>query len=354
MATLDATETRLSPHFLLSDMVGCASVYSRGLANPFEKLPGRDVRLDNGRALCEEALEPILATVGAFSISYGFICPGVSQELVTYQDWRKPSHHRWDLGAAVDICPHHYVLQSVAKGALPEDGAPILFALDHLQELPLSRLITYSESPYICVAVSAKEVEDGEPRGAWYENRYEGKKGSKPDYRKYSSAAARHNALARLSEHGLPCPWTGHGHPTYHGGGRRQLHHIRTSRYTMVTDWLYDEMFVREGVRNTPSLDKPEVKAAFELAGRAYDHILETTGYPRFSIVSAYTSHLSRDRIAGRDWRKGRVEFEIVPPEYADVAQTAATINLAPNHSRWINAEPDGDRIRVSVDRDWR
>lgn len=144
MAVLDPTVTRLSPHFLLSDMMGCSSVYSKGLPNRFDKHQGVDSRLVNGKALCENALEPLLASVGAFSISYGFISPEVSREIVTYQDWRTPSHHRWDLGAAVDICPHYYVLKSIAKGATNETGAPILFALNEMADLPLSRLITYS------------------------------------------------------------------------------------------------------------------------------------------------------------------------------------------------------------------
>lgn len=316
MGLLNPTKTRLSPHFLLSDVMGCSSVYSRGLANVFDKQPGTDVRLTNLRALCENALEPILAEVGPISVTYGFISPEVSRELVTYQDWRKPSHHRADLGAAVDIIPHHFVLQSSAKNATNESGAPIMFALEHLDALPLSRLITYSESPCICVAVSAEEVETGTVRGAWYENRYKGAKGQKPQYLKYPSQAARTRALQNLCECGLDHPWSGHGYPTYHGGGRRQLHHIRASRFTMITDFLYDENFVSQGVRNQPSLDNPMVKQGFELAGKAYDYLIQTSGLPRLSIVSGYTSHLSPGWIEERDWRSGDVSFEIVPPQY--------------------------------------
>src|SRR5690606_16652309 len=81
MGILNPTTTRLSPHFLLSDVMGCSSVYARGLANVFDKKPGTDIRLTNLRALCENALEPILASVGSFSITYGFISPEVSREL---------------------------------------------------------------------------------------------------------------------------------------------------------------------------------------------------------------------------------------------------------------------------------
>lgn len=355
MAILDPTAFRLSPHFLLSDLMGCSSVYTRGFRNYLDKQPGIDPRIANGQALCEQALEPLLAIVGSFSVSYGFICPELSRHIVTYQDWRKPSHHRWDLGAAVDICPHHYVLQSTSKDASAETGAPIIFALEHMQDLPLSRLITYSESPFICVAVSAEEVEQNVARMAWYENRYGGKKGAKPDFIKYSSAATRAKALAALTDQGLKTKWTGHGYPTYHGGGRKQLHHIRVSKYTMVTDWLFDEMCVREGVKNQPSLDKPEVLEAFQLAGAAYDAILKHTGIPRLSIVSAYTSHLSDAWIDGRDWRTGPVTFEVVPPEYLGVDGLRKAIMesdlMWPCVFGKMDMVDDGDRMQITVQR---
>ncbi|MGZ7230907.1 hypothetical protein ACXWOM_10635, partial [Streptococcus pyogenes] len=76
---------------------------------------------------------------------YGFISPELSRKIVKYQDPDKPSHHRWDLGAAADICVHDWV-QTLAPGAVGTTGAPVHFALRHLRDLPISRLITYSES----------------------------------------------------------------------------------------------------------------------------------------------------------------------------------------------------------------
>ncbi len=362
MAILDPTRTRLSAHFLLSDMIGCQSVYSKGLPNVFEK-SGRDVRLENGKALCENVLEPLIALAGSVSISYGFISPELSREIVTYQDPRKPSHHRWDLGAAVDVCVHRAVLQSIAKtnaSPLEHDwNSPIGFALEHLRKMPLSRLITYSESPYICMAVSADEVSRGEPRGAWYENRYTGKPKVKPEYIKYPTAALRERAHKRLGDVGLPYGWVGKGYPTYHGGGYKQYQHMRVSDYTMVSDWLFDEEFVREGVRNAPSLDNENVMQAFKIAGATYDYLLAITGLPRLSIVSAYTSHLSQGWMAGRDWRAGDVSFEIVPPAYlsaekfiqeavkGDSSVMGRMFVLFGN----IAMEPDEDRVIVTVRR---
>lgn len=342
MGILNPTQTRLSPHFLLSDMMGCATVYTTGFPNVFNKHNGHDERLANGKALCEHALEPILALVGPISISYGFICPELSREIVTYQDWRKPSHHRWDLGAAVDICPHNWV-QNLTSG-VNDTTSPIEFALRHLQEMPLSRLITYSESPYICVAVSDEEVRTGKPRMAWYENRFQGKAGAKPDYRKYPSETSRSNALKRLEQDGMDVAWEGRGYPSYHGGGRKQLHHIRVSRYTMLTDWLYDEQWVTDGVKNIPPISaSSDVWDAFIRAGEVYDTLIDLTGLPRFSIVSGYTSPKSAGWIENHDWRGDRIEFELVPPAY----KKPSDVVLSCLFGGW----PEGAYIKAADDR---
>ena len=349
MGVLNPTRTRLSPHFLLSDMMGCNSVYSEGYPNVFNKQPGFDERLANGKALCENALEPILALIGPISISYGFISPSLSDKIVKYQDPRKPSHHRWDLGAAVDICPHAWV-QLLTPDANVGGDSPISFALNHLQDLPLSRLITYSESPYICIAVSDEEVRTGRPRMAWYENRYTGKSGAKPDYRKYPNQGARDRALARLTEDGMDFDWVGKGFPTYHGGGRKQMHHIRTSKYTMMTDWLYDEEWVTEGVKNVPSVLDPAVLEAFSLAGEVYDTLIELTGLPRFSIVSGYTSPRSAGWIPNHDWRGDTIEFELVPPEYKKPEEIILTL-LFGGWPKDTYIKAVDDRLLITIER---
>lgn len=314
MGILTPSEVRLSPHFLLSDFMGCDSVYALGLPNTFNKLDGFDKRLANGQALCENALEPILALVGPISVSYGFIAPSLSREIVTYQDWRKPSHHRWDLGAAADICPHNWV--QGRHCSMLCDSSPIEFALMHLQDMPISRLITYSESPFLCVAVSAEEVEAQEPRMAWYENRYTGRAKAKPQYLKYPTAQARQRALDGLEAGERVHDWQGAGFPTYHGGGRRQLHHVRISKYTVLSDWLYDDEWVHDGVKNVPHMSDENVRDAFRRVGEIYDHIIDKTGLPRMSIVSGYTNPRSAGWLEHHDWRGRKICFELIPPAY--------------------------------------
>lgn len=351
MAILNPTETRLSPHFLLSDFMGCNSVYSKGYRNVFEKV-GLDLRLDNAKALCDNVLEPILANAGPVTISYGFISPELSSKIVHYQDPHKPSHHRWDLGAAADICVHNWV-QSFAQLAKLSHASPIEFALTHMSDMPLSRLITYSESPYICAAVSAVEIHRGEPRMAWYENRYAGKPRCKPDYRKLGSDRLREEALHDIMQDGFEHDWRGAGYPTYHGGGTKQFQHRRTGKYTMVSDWLFDEEFVREGVPNEPMLINALVREAFDIAGHAYDLLIDNLGVPRLSIVSAYTSPLSLRHIKGRDWTGDQIVFEVVPPEYRPPKDARVRALLWPAVSDIMNIEVDEDRLIITVDREY-
>ncbi|MGZ7184215.1 hypothetical protein ACXWN3_09790, partial [Streptococcus pyogenes] len=70
---------------------------------------------------------------------------------------------------------------------------------------------------------------------------------------------------------------------------------------------------------NIPRTGNPLVREAFQLAGMAYDKLIATSGLPRFSIVSAYTSPEARNApwIEGRDWAGDTIVFEVVAPEYA-------------------------------------
>jgi hypothetical protein len=68
--------------------------------------------------------------------------------------------------------------------------------------------------------------------------------------------------------------WRGSGHPTYHGFGKLQYQHVRTSLYTVMSDWLYDRDKVHFGHANRmpTSMTRYEyVKNMMHYAGRAYD-----------------------------------------------------------------------------------
>ncbi len=314
---MDPRKLWISNHFLLSDFLGNHSVYAKGYANPFQ---GTDKHLGNLGALCIHGLEPILESFGALGISYGYISPDLSAKIVKYQDPQKPSHHRFDLGAAADIIAHDWVTGEATTALdlyVPPTavGSPIMLAhgIDYL-DIPYSRLITYSESPYLCLALAAEEVSTNRPRKAFYENRYTGRAKAKPDYKTYSSPQARTRALELLQEHGLQHDWRGAGYPTYHGGGFNQYHHRRVSRYTMVSDWLFDLKSITNGAKNIPSLGIEEVQDAFAAAGLVYDWMVESWGVPRAPIVGGYVSHTNPYFDPENDWRTGYIQIEVAPP----------------------------------------
>lgn len=356
VAKPDPRRMRLSPHFLLSDFIGNHSVYSRGLANDFRPIKG-DLRLDNGIALCQEGLEPLLRDYGPISVGYGAITPEVSDKVVTYQDPRKPSHHLWSLGAAADIVVHRWVageFRTVIDLTLPESaiGAPISLAhaIDYL-DIPYSRLITYSESPYLCLAISAQECASGAPRKAFYENRYAGRPKVKPMYMQYSTEQARSRALQSLQEAGLQHPWEGAGHPTYHGGGRRQYHHMRVSKYTMVSDWLFDLKSISKGAKNVPSFNHSTVEDSFAAAGLVYDWLITELGIPRASIVAGYVSHLNPYFDPENDWREGTIKFTLALPEYIDIHHAVAATHCQLSQARVETREFEGF-LEVTLDVD--
>lgn len=319
MPVLRPSEYRLSPHFLLSDLMGCSSVYERGLRNVFDAQLPSDIRLAHGAALATEILEPILLQHGPLSISYGFISPELSSSVVTYKNPNEPSYHRWDAGAACDICVHDWV-QFESKHNT--SGAPIMLAhdIDSRMRLPYSRLITYSESPYICIAANEKEIRQwmtgtGLPRAAFYENRFEGTPKAKPKYINMRGDKARQKQRELLESEDLPAHWFGGGFPSYHGGGRKQLHHIRTSRYTMLTDWLYNDDDVYLGKKNIPGAawDAEDARKAFLLAGAVYDKMLTVLDVSRLSIVSG---HREGSAVDGNERfsMEGPFYFSVVPP----------------------------------------
>lgn len=342
--------TRLSSHFILADFLGNDSVYRKGIPNAMRDDAAAELKLANVRALCTHVLEPLMAAYGAFSISYGYIAPDTSRALVRYQDPDKPSHHRFDLGAAADVCVHEWVRrtrQHLDDLFLPESaqGAPIALAhgVDMLGDIPYSRIITYSESPYICVAASAREIAAGKPRRAFYENRFEGQPKVKPAYTSLSTPQARQRHFERLQENGLPAHWEGAGFPTYHGGGRKQYHHIRVSNYTMVSDWLVDLQSIAEGHANAPELASHAVQDSFAAAGIVYDLIRASSGIPRLSITAGYYNPENPNFTRHNDWRTRHIHITLLAEDMTWVGALPEGVSL---HSEGA----EGATLRIDVD----
>lgn len=307
MSYENPTEIRLSEHFLLSDLMGCHSVYAKGYANVFDT-SDRD-KLREGVTLARKLLEPLLDR-SRLSVTYGYISPALSRKIVKYQDPDKPSYHRWDDGAACDVVLHQYI----------HAGVPPIYAAFWIDEnLPTSRTITYSESPCICVATRREEIKKGDPRRALYENRYVGER--KPLYIPYSNNGRKRTE--QKAQVDLTHVWQGNGYPTYHGGGIMQAQHIRTSKYTLLSDFLMSPEAMSQGFVNMPPLSPTgpndelmptqRTMARFIRAGLVYDSLLEATGARRLSIVQAYQSETWRGE-AKSNWKDGAYVC-IVPPE---------------------------------------
>ena len=272
---LDPIRTRLSDSILLSDLMGCTSVYKKGLPNVFEE---DSLKLRQGHLLAE-TLEEISRLSGSpLSFVYGFISPSLSWEIVKYQHPDKPSYHRWDAGAAVDFCAHNHV-----RGKQNDlSNAPISLAWNIDQAgIPYSRMITYSESPIICFATNADEKR---PRKAFYENRYQGELGGKPKYIPIPNGKKRQDKFQELMRDGLEDGWKGHGFPTYHLGGKRGYEHYRTSRYTLLSDFLFDNQKVRDGEPNMPRVNRDLRRIMMEI-GSYIDVLVDAMGGKRVSIV---------------------------------------------------------------------
>ena len=289
---------RLSTHFLLSDFLGCHSVYARGLANRFTF---DEVAIREGEHLCNTLLEPLLEEFGPVSIFYGYISPSLSKAIVKYQDPSKPSYHRWDKGAAADVIFHRQVVRT----------APIFLAHRIDEEFPeYSRMITYAESAGICLATDSRE---STPRRAFYENRYIGP-GVKPLYvRKSSVAAARAKERDSLV---LEHDWRGAGYPTYHCGGKRQLQDIRVGDVNVLTDFLYDGYKVEQGLPNTYGLR--ERRPLFRKAAEFYGRLLITLKTPRVSIVRGYSAGSANEF----GWHR-RFALQLAPPTYVGLDEIA-------------------------------
>lgn len=307
-------DIRLSEHFLLSDFMGCDSVYRKGYKNLFVDTNG--TKLAEGKHLCETLLEPMLWGYGPLSITYGYISPDLSERIVSYQDPKQPSYHRWDKGAAADVVVHCWVAES----------PPILLAHEIDQKFPYSRMITYSESEGICLAT---QLSESTPRRAFYENRYMGVAKAKPKYIRKSQSmdAKRREAENLVLEH----DWRGAGYPTYHGGGRRQLHHRRCGEFSLITDFLYNDRVATVGGSNMPSIAVVQ-SGVFERAGAFYAELLRILDTPRISIVRGFDA--KDDGLFS--WADG-FALEFKPPPYlstSDVADAAMATGMVRGYAR--------------------
>jgi hypothetical protein len=336
MKALDPTRMCFGD-MLLSEFVGNHSVYYYGYANPVQTdVWGADTTVHRGWIRLAQLVHGVRAALESdselpttvFTISYGWIHPRLSEKIVKWKPGSQPSYHRWDEGAAVDINFHHTTFgpqyfagdmdnEQSAWQRLSPLGIATLINTPPGRFQSLDRTITYSESPYICIACAPLSLYPG--RGKWYENRWMGNIGSKPRYINHCSDARDIETAAVPSP--LEEDWRGTGHPTYHGHGKLQYHHIRTSLYTMMSDWLYDRDKVHFGEANrmpTSMVRYDYIKNMMHYAGRAYD-VLQALANSHLPIIEGI---VMGNRTS--NWEEnGRWSFTIAcPPLRADDHRT--------------------------------
>jgi len=124
--------TRMGDNYVLSDFMFNDSVIRKGDRNFWHQ---REVTQEHALAMCDLA-NGLYNFMGSCSISYGFISSEVSEKRVKWRKPTSPSYHRWDDGCAADFVFHEYA-----------DHSPSSIAWYILQEMPISRLITYASLP---------------------------------------------------------------------------------------------------------------------------------------------------------------------------------------------------------------
>jgi hypothetical protein len=268
---VDPTKVRMSKTFMLSDFVGNYSTFHSGIRNPVYEDQAEQIK--EGKVLAEY-LDTLQSTLGVCRVSYGLIHPSHSEQTVKWKPGNLPSLHRWDDGACADVC---FVHRDRFMGSLGHwddcQDAPINTALWISREHPsFTRMITYSQSPWICIGVKTGE----NPRLRFYENRFIGE-GVKPEFIKHNGNAPVYLKLY----HG----WKGEGVPVK----RKQYQHVQVSATTYLSDYLYDKNKVHKGVSNLPPMNgnRASFMRNLQRAGRILDRVHEIFG-SRVSIVKAY------------------------------------------------------------------
>lgn len=332
----DPWTVRLSPSFLLSDFMYSDTIVRRGLSNVFD---GTQAILDEGKYLAESVDRYVQKAKTQTSVTYGYIHPDVSKKTVKWKDPSLPSYHRWDDGAAADFIFHDSLGVSKPDGhrwaveSVDTAFSPLAIAVKVSAMVDFSRILTYSESPGICIGTKLSEIKAGTPRRAFYENRYQGVPGGKPKFIKHAPGNIESiwgeliepeagNVGEELITHG----WVGSGHPTYHGGGRLQYHHIRIGKNLTLLDCLKCPVRLLEGFHNRPPSNSR--------ARRNFIHV----GYAMSSYISAMKQ---------TEWARVRLKKPMAPLGFGNVSVVQAHNPLEPIDSLC------GFQDDVKVDRDW-
>lgn len=334
MHYIDPTRHRLSDYFLLSDFMGCDSVYRRGYSNKITLYDAE--KLKEGARLAQ-ILEILQEDFGPCHICYGYISPELSQNIIKYQDPNKPSYHRWELGAAADV---HFPLYMPHNSTdLSKNPAKLAHIVD--EKVIFSRMITYSESEWICFATKVKEKP---PKRTFYENRLI-PDSKKPLFVRYSpDSDKRQRQKEESAMHHASVDWRGQGWPSYHGGGRKQYEHTHIGNHFSVIDFLYSKHKVHAGEHNRPPVNGDYLlwEECAKQAAIVLEFLYRQIG--RVSITSAYNRSLPEHQ-----WKTHfTLEVALPLPDQSDALSVSSSLaDLAEVKKALVVSVGDENRIRI-------
>ena len=273
---LDPIQTRIGDNFLLYDLMFCNSMIQKGYGNVFS-LSSTSSHTRETLELLGQLLNLTYENFGAISTTYGYISPDLSRKIVRWKNPNDPSYHRWDDGAAVDIVLHDSPRENNWEGSPACTSLAIQLATPAYL---IDRIITYSESEGICVAVPNPRRDSAKGNNYYYT--YEGVHGATPKYIRggklrdtagvESLTESKVEAVKPLiDQHG----WRGQGYPSYHGGGVRQYHHVRLGKYLLLSDTCRNpSMLTVEGRSNRPPTSRERIMG-YRWMGARVNSILE-------------------------------------------------------------------------------
>ncbi|MFH2140168.1 MAG: hypothetical protein ABII63_05175 [Pseudomonadota bacterium] len=153
---------RLSPNFIMRDLMYSTEVSAMGLSN-YPEHPEMVIRA--GKLLCEKVLEPVLEKFGRFAITFGYQCrAGVERHMSEKQRLERPrssSPHQWDRGTFGDEV---YARVDILVFAV-EDGFVSKMEFGHwlMNNLDIDLLMMWKRANICCISISPK------PRRVWFE-----------------------------------------------------------------------------------------------------------------------------------------------------------------------------------------
>lgn len=289
-------DIRLSKHFIMLDFMQDRDLYSKGVPTPVERTVS-DETVEQGMALCENLLEPMIELYGPCSLAAGFCKSEAGHHSTTPHVWQ-PSR-----GAACDAAFHDWVNL---------DRAPIKMLEDMVKRgMPFERMITYAGSEYMCLAWKNK------PRFALYENmRIPGQ--IKPAFITHTRSMGRYDSLPDAIAD-KPDWRRGPNEVIFHTRRSLRPQHVRLGRYFSLLDFCRSEEGLRMGIPWVLPIEASQQAWYGRMFAEVLDPVVARVG--RVSVTQGVMTkqlihQLGHDATAPYHWVKGNASLKFVLPQH--------------------------------------